>query len=222
MPKKPAIPKGKRIWQRVKSAQPAQVHELKITLCGTKPPIWRRVAVSSDKHLSDLHDVIQIVMGWTDSHLHQFIVSDRSRKEFRMRGLPGYTHSVRRISNPQFELEDEDIEDEGRIMLSELAPTVGSKFIYEYDFGDSWEHLIETVKIRPPIDGVKHPVCVAGKLACPPDDSGGIWGYYDMLEVLKDPKHEDYEDVLEWIGEDFDPEQFDIDEINAALAKEIR
>jgi hypothetical protein len=206
--------------RKSKITQPVPVHELKITLQGSKPPIWRKVAVSSDMRLSDLHKVIQIVMGWTDSHLHQFIVSDRSRKEARIRGLPGYTHFDRCISSPQFELED--VEDESKIMLSELVPTVGIKFIYEYDFGDSWEHLIEVVKIGPPAEGVKYPVCLAGKLACPPDDCGGIGGYYSMLEAIKDPKLEDYEDMLAWVGEDFDPERFDIDEINASLAKEIQ
>ncbi|MFH1370449.1 MAG: plasmid pRiA4b ORF-3 family protein [Planctomycetota bacterium] len=207
MPKKPSSHK----------TQPVQIHELKITLCGSKPLIWRHIAVPSDMHLSDLHEVIQIVMGWTNSHLHQFIASDRSRKEYRSLGKSGYTHLDRRLSDPRFELED--TENENKVMLSNLVPAVKSKFIYEYDFGDSWEHLIEVVKIGPPAESVKYPVCLAGKFACPPDDSGGIWGYYDMLEVLKNPKHKDYEETLEWMGRDFNPERFNIEAINAELAE---
>lgn len=197
-----------------------QIHELKITLCGSKPPIWRQIAISSDTRLNELHEVIQIVIGWTNSHLHQFIVSNRSRKEYRSLGKSGWTHLERRLSDPRFELED--TENENEVMLGDLAPAVKSKFIYEYDFGDSWEHLIEVVKIGLPIEGVKYPVCLAGKLACPSEDCGGLEGYYNMLEALKDPKCEDYKDMLAWVGKDFNPEQFDVDEINAILAKEIR
>jgi hypothetical protein len=200
--------------RKSRTTQPVQIHELKITLQGSKPPIWRRIAVPSDMRLNDLHEVIQVVMGWDDDHLHQFIVPNLQPR------LMGRRNCERYLSDPRFELDD--VEDESRVRLSDLAPAVKSKFIYEYDFGDSWEHLVEVVKICPPDEGVKYPVCLAGKLACPPEDCGGIWGYYDMLEVLKNPKHERYEELSEWIGEDFDPERFDIDEINAALAKEIQ
>jgi hypothetical protein len=181
--------------------------------------------------LNDLHEVIQIIMGWTNSHLHQFIVPDLRPKptsnEIRLLGqggprdkLAGRMQRERRLSDPQMEVEG--AEDEGKVKLSELAPAVKSKFIYEYDFGDSWGHLIEVVKIGPPDEGVKYPMCIAGKLACPPEDCGGLGGYYNMLKTLKDPKREDYEDMLEWIDEDFDPERFDIEDINAALTREIR
>lgn len=199
-----------------KYVQPTQIHELKITLCGSKPPIWRRFAVPSDMRLSDLHCVIQIVMGWDNSHLHQFIVSDRSRKEHRSLGKSGWTHRERRLSDTRFELED--IENENKVTLNELASAVKGKLIYEYDFGDSWEHLIEIVKIGLPEDKVKYPLCLAGKLACPPDDCGGIWGYYDMLEVLKNPKHKDYEDIRGWMPPGFKPERFNLEAINAELA----
>jgi hypothetical protein len=201
---------------REKSDRPAQIHELKITLRGSKPPIWRRFTVPSNIRLSDLHYTIQIVMGWLNSHLHQFIASGLSRKEYRSLGKRGYAHSDRCFSDPRFELED--IEDENKTTLIELAPAAKSKFIYEYDFGDNWEHLIEVVKIGPPVKGVKYPVCLAGELACPPDDCGGLWGYYEKLEILKDPKHEDYEDTLKWMGDDFNPEHFNLETINAELA----
>jgi len=228
MPKKPTITKGRQSTRRPKTAQPEQVHELKITLRGSKPPIWRRVAVPSDMYLSDLHEVIQIVMGWTNSHLHQFVVRNRQSKppadEMRMLFQNGQWDALamrmrrdRCLSDPRFELDD--AEDESKVMLSELAPVVKSKFVYEYDFGDGWEQPIEVVKIGPPAEGVKCPVCIKGKLACPPEDCGGIWGYYEMLEAVKDPKHERHEEFVEWLSPKFNPERFDLEKVNAALAK---
>lgn len=228
MPKKPTITKGRKFTWRQKLEQPTQVHELKITLHGSKPPIWRRVAVPSDMRLGDLHEVIQIVMDWGNYHLHQFVVRNRPPKMTKEElsalaqssqwdKLAMYMRRDRCLSDSQFELEE--TEDEGKVMLSELAPAVKSKFIYEYDFGDGWEHEITVVKIGPTAEGVKYPVCIAGKLACPPEDCGGIWGYYEMLEALKDPKHEQHKEFVEWIGGKFDPERFDLNKINAALAK---
>ena len=228
MPKKTTAEARKQGRQRVKSSQPAQVHELKITLRHSKPPIWRRVGVPSDMSLGDLHWVIQTVMGWDGYHLHQFIISHNQPKptreeidELRQTGqwekLMERTRRGRYVSDPRFELEN--IEDERKVKLSELAPAVKNKFIYEYDFGDGWEHEVKAVKIGPPVEGVNYPVCLAGELACPPEDCGGVWGYYDKLEVLKNPKHEDYKDTLEWMGKNFDPERFDLNAINAELAE---
>jgi len=226
MTKKRTTHKKKSARRRAKTPQPEQVHELKITLRHSKPPIWRRIAVPSDIPLSDLHVVIQIVMGWTNSHLHQFVVRNP-----RPRPAPQEPRSLdiqarfdrlmmsrdRCWSDPQMELEE--AEDETKASLCDLAPAVKSKLIYDYDFGDGWDHQIEVVKIGPPAQGIDYPVCLKGKLACPPEDCGGIWGYYEMLEALEDPKHERHEDFTDWIGDSFDPERFDLDEINAELAK---
>ena len=214
--------------KRAKTAQPAQIYELKITLQDSKPPIWRRIAVAADMRLSDLHGVIQIVMGWTNSHLHQFIVRNHRSKPTREEiqeisrneqwdKLAECMHRDLYLSDPQFDMEE--AEDESKVKLCELAPAVKSKFIYEYDFGDGWDHQIEVVKISLPDKDIEYPVCLKGKLACPPEDCGGIWGYYDMLDVLKDPKHEGYEELTEWLENDFDPELFDIERVNAALTK---
>ena len=194
MTKKRSIGKSKRAKG---TSRPQQVHEIKITLKGSKPAIWRRVAVASDIPLNELHKVIQIVMGWYNSHLHQFI----TREQY--------------WSDPQFKLED--TENERKATLMELAPNVGDKLVYEYDFGDGWEHEIKVMKIEPADENVDYPVCLAGKLACPPEDCGGIWGYYDMLDTIADAKHPEHEDMLEWLGDDFDPEKFDIDSINVRL-----
>jgi len=222
MSKKPAIRTTKWVAQRV---QP-EIYELKITLLGSKPPIWRRIAVPSDMRLSNLHDVIQIVMGWGNYHLHQFVVPNTRPKPMReelaslgwqARYEKLIMHRDRCWSDPRMEVEG--AEDESKMKLCEMAPAVKNKFIYEYDFGDGWDHEIKVVKVGPPVEGANYPVCLAGELACPPEDCGGVWGYYEMLDVLKDPQHEGYEELAEWLEDDFDPELFDIEKVNAALTK---
>lgn len=211
-----------------KSASPTQVHTLKIALKGSAPPIWRKVAVPSNYTLGDLHIVIQIVMGWSGGHLHQFIWRAPKTKP-TPKGLPRDVQRImsglaqlgqdpdRYISDPAFELEE--TENENKITLSQLAPEVKNKFIYEYDFGDSWEHEITVLEIGSPQEGVRYPTCLDGKLACPPDDCGGLWGYYELQEILKDKNHPEHEERLEWLGDDFDPEKFDIQAVNKDLAK---
>jgi|SRR5579862_3015834 len=178
---------------------PQAVYQLKITLRGAKPPIWRRVQVPADFTLKKLHRVIQLAMGWTDSHLHLFDV--------------GGIH----YSDPEFEVEETN--NEARIRLSQAAPVEKAKFRYEYDFGDSWDHEILVEKILPPDPAVRYPICLTGKRACPPEDCGGVWGYAELLETLADPDSEDHEEMLEWLDGDFDPEEFDVEMTNAALTR---
>jgi hypothetical protein len=210
------------------------IYTLRITLRDSKPPIWRRVAVPSDITLGELHEVIQIAMGWTNSHLHQFVLRDKALKPTRdeirqaieadnwsdelmgrMRGERVFTMLITPFGDPT-EMEGED---EDTVTLGEVCPKVKSKLTYEYDFGDGWEHTIEVQKIEEPKSGVEYPVCLAGKLACPPEDCGGIYGYYHMLDVVADVDHEEHDDLVEWLGDDFDPEAFDIDEVNDILAE---
>jgi len=205
-----------------------------VTLNGSKPPIWRKLVVPSDLVLGELHEVIQIAMGWTNSHLHQFRLRDKSLKpgpqemarlfqkgawddEFlgRMRGERVFVAKVTSWGDPS-ELEGED---EDAFTLGEVCPKVKSKLIYEYDFGDGWEHIIEVQKIVEPELGVEYPVCLGGKKACPPEDCGGIYGYYHMLDVVADPDHEEHDDLVEWLGNDFDHDAFDLEEVNAILAE---
>lgn len=214
--------------RRPRRAAPVSVHELKVTLKGSKPAIWRRVAVAGDTPMSELHWVLQIVMGWTNSHLHQFVVAKLQPKPTReeistlanagqWEKLFGRMQRDRAVSDPEFELDD--TEDEFAVTLEEVAPAVKSKFTYEYDFGDGWEHKVEVVKIRPPTPGERYPTCLSGKMACPPEDCGGVWGYYDLIEAVRDPKHERHAELIEWLGDDFDPERFDLDEVNEVLAE---
>ena len=176
------------------------IYQIKISLIGSKPPIWRTVLVASNIDLETFHDVIQLAMGWTDSHLHQFIAN----KVFY--GIP----------EDDFELE---MEDETKYKLSQLLQKEKESIIYEYDFGDSWEHKILLEKILPFDSKTTLPACIKGKRACPPEDCGGIWGYEELLETISNPKHPDHEDMLEWLGGEFDPEEFDLEAINEDLAE---
>ncbi len=177
-----------------------KIYQIKVTLKDTKPPIWRRIEVTEDISLDRLHNIIQAAMGWDDYHLHQFII-DRNYY-----GKP----------DPEF---GSDMEDEQNIRLSQISLKEKSKFIYEYDFGESWLHEILIEKILPVKEGVKYPLCIKGKRACPPEDVGGPWGYADFLETINDPENPEHEDMLEWAGDSFDPEAFNLDEVNARLAE---
>jgi hypothetical protein len=173
------------------------IYQLKITLLGTHPPVWRRVQVPADITLGKLHWIVQTAMGWTNSHLHAFTVGGVSYGE----------------TDPELEMKSES-----RIKLRQAAPKEKSRFRYEYDFGDDWQHDILLEKILPPEPGVTYPVCIKGKRAGPPEDCGGVWGYAELLETLADPESEEHEEMLEWLGGEIDPEEFDIDEVNRLLA----
>lgn len=181
-----------------------KVYQLKVTLNQSKPPIWRRILVSNHIDLGEFHRILQIAMGWTDSHLHQFIS-----------GRTVY-------STPYDELGGDlemECEDESKYKLSRLLKKERDSLVYEYDFGDGWEHKIILEKILPYDSSVKLPICVKGKRACPPEDCGGIWGYENLLEIIRDPSHPEHEEMLDWLGDEFDPEHFDLEETNQILAE---
>jgi hypothetical protein len=186
----------------VKRKASLSIYQIKVTLRDSKPPIWRRIQVGSDISLYKLHQILQAVMGWSGYHLHQFIIGG----EYYGEPHPDY---------------DFEMIDEKKVKLSEVVFGAKDKFIYEYDFGDSWEHEITIEKVFPPEAGVHYPVCLTGKRACPPDDCGGVWGYEGFLEAIRNPDHPEHDDMLEWIGGSFDPEEFNLDEINQRL-KHIR
>jgi hypothetical protein len=177
----------------------APIYQLKVTLKDTRPPIWRRVLVTGDTKLGKLHRMLQVVMGWEDSHLHQFKVG-------------GTNYGV-----PDREFPELAIRRESSVKLSQIAPGEKARFSYEYDFGDSWEHEIAVERILPPVPDVLLPACIAGSRACPPEDCGGVWGYDSFVEAIQDPDHLEHEEMLQWAGGEFDPEAFDLDEINRRL-----
>lgn len=160
------------------------IYQLKITLSGSRPPIWRRVEVEGSISLGQLHWVIQIAMGWTNSHLHRFIANGTSYG----------------MVDPELDDWGMEMSDENEIAFEQIAPEVGLKIIYEYDFGDGWEHIIQVEQIKEPEPDIFYPICLAGKRACPPEDVGGIWGYEDFLKALQDRNHPEHEEYLQWIG----------------------
>jgi hypothetical protein len=176
------------------------LYQIKITLKDVRPPIWRRVEVTSSTTLGLLHEIIQTTMGWTNSHMHQFTI-----------------HNVE-YGTPQPEF-DFDVEDEALVKLSQVVTGEKFKFLYTYDFGDGWDHEILIEKILTPHPERHYPFCVTGKRACPPEDCGGAWGYSDLLAAIQDPNHPEHEERLEWIGDDFDPAAFYLEETNLVLAE---
>jgi hypothetical protein len=181
-----------------------RIYQLKVALQRAKPPIWRRFLIDSTVTLEDLHEALQIVMGWTDSHLHQFIAD-------------GCCYGV---PNPEWDFEE--IVDEKTVRLNRILVSEKDSMTYEYDFGDGWVHKITLEKILPFDPNVTLPVCVKAKGACPPEDVGGLWGYYRFLEALKDPNHEEHEEFREWIDGDFDPDAYDIEQVNQLLVECFR
>ena len=182
-----------------------QSYQIKVLLADIKPPIWRRLVVDSRVPLDALHDVIQVSMGWTDSHMHQFVDRD------------GVTYSEPYDDNfaPSF---GRKMIDESAVLLNEVLKNEKDWLKYEYDFGDGWEHKIILEKIMPQKKNQLPVVCIKGKRACPPEDCGGPWGYKHMLEQLAAPEDdEEYAELLEWLGDDFEPENFDMQETNQIL-----
>jgi hypothetical protein len=190
---------------------------LKITLIGSDPEIWRRVEVHSGLTLDDLHYVIQDVFEWENDHLYHFLAP------------PGGKLTRRALAEAkQYDISPDDSfsifgENEAKCFRTDEA-LVGNvlsaeqkQIIYEYDFGDSWEHLVKVEKRTPGGDQGFIPVCLAGENAAPYDDMGGIGRYYDWLEALRDKRHEMHEDAIDWLGKGFDPAKFDLEKANKRL-----
>lgn len=184
----------------LQSTEPT-IYQLKITLNGSKPPIWRRVQVPKSITLAKLHRVMQIVMGWQDYHLHQFIID-------------GVYYGI-----PDPDFDEPPIRSEKSVKLERVVPGAKTRFVYEYDFGDSWLHDIVIEQVLSPEEGKRYPCCVTGKRAAPPEDCGGIYGFYEFLAAIQDPEHPEHEELLEWTGGSFDPETFDIESINRQLKR---
>jgi hypothetical protein len=181
------------------------VYRLKITLLGVNPPIWRRFQVPAGITLERLHDVIQTVMGWSDCHLHEFYIG---RKRYGPRD-----------ADPEGEVLDERV-----ATLSAALFLSGGPILYTYDFGDSWEHELELEETLPAPPGAAgtRPVCLAGERRCPPEDCGGFFGYAEFLKAIRNRRHPDHQEMLEWVGGSFDPESFDLERINRVLAAQFR
>lgn len=185
----------------IKDSMAKSIYQIHVALEGSKPKIWRRLLIPSDMLLSDVHKIIQTAMGWTNSHMHQFVKGEE-------------------LYAPVMDDEDFDIEnsiDYKDVKVSDLLKEVKDKIGYEYDFGDGWNHTVLLEEILPVDEKTVYPICLDGKMNCPIEDSGGVAGYQHMLAVLKDPKHGEYQDFMEWLGGDLDPTYFEKDEINEML-----
>jgi yecA family protein len=175
----------------------ADIYQIKVSLQGAKPPIWRRILVPGNTSLEKLHHIIQICMGWDNCHLHQFLIDGTCYS------LPD-EDDIMRTSRPK---------NEAAFSLHDLGDKIQPRFQYIYDFGDNWLHQIEVEKTVSPEKGKPYPQLVAGRRSCPPEDSGGLPGYQELLAILDNPEDYRYEEMTDWAGEDFDPAGFGKDEI---------
>lgn len=175
--------------------------QLHIELRGTKPKVWRRVLVPETITLAKLHLVIQAAFGWSDGHLHEFDVGGE------------------RIGPPDPDYDTfGEIRDERKVrLLSALRANEVATIDYVYDFGDNWRHRIKVEKKLEPMPKEMLPLCIAGANARPPEDCGGVYGYYEFVAAVSDPKHPDHAHMTEWIGRPWDVKAFDIERANSWL-----
>jgi hypothetical protein len=190
------------------SKTPEKILEIKITLQEVKPTVWRTIAIDVQASLEDLHQAIQLSMGWQFAHLYAFsIVGKRGRV-------------TERYSSNDFQLDG--TESTEKTKLADLVEAGVKEFQYEYDFGDSWEHTIKILgALKAPEAGKKYPICLDGAMACPPEDCGGTPGYENLMAVMSNPKDPEYKEMKEWLGKKFDPTKFSLTAANKAL-KEIQ
>ena len=187
-----------------RKSKPKSIYQLKVILKDINPPIWRRLLVSSSATLSDLHDILQLSMGWTDCHLHQF-----DKDEARYQPPDPEEDKYEDEKNPSI--------DSRKVPLSGVLSKAGDQMEYLYDFGDGWEHEIVLEEITPPQPRHQYPFCVDGARACPPEDCGSTPGYEELVEAMRNLNHAEREGFLEWLGEPYDPEKFDPKQVNKDL-----
>lgn len=181
-----------------------RIFQLKIQLREVRPPVWRRVLVPGEVTLAELHEVLQVAMGWTDSHLHEFEV-DGARY-----GMPDPNW------DPDADWDLDEVTNESQVTLCQVAGE-GSRLRYAYDFGDDWQHDVTVEKVLSPQPATRYPCCLGGRRACPPEDVGGPWGYQDFLAAVSDPGHDAHEQCVEWVGGGVDPGEFDVAAVDQAL-----
>jgi len=178
------------------------LYELRVRVKDIGPPVWRELRLRGDTTLDKLHEVLQVAMGWTDSHLYLFHAGGEKYGE----------------PDPEWE----KVRDSARTTLEDIVRETGRSFVYEYDLGDSWMH---EVTVSGPVEaagrreaaGDERPRCTGGARACPPEDCGGPYRYQVLLKAISDSRHEEHDELLAWIGDDFDPEAFDARSVDAAL-----
>jgi hypothetical protein len=179
------------------------IYQIKITLEGVQPEIWRRLFIQGDLFMHDFHKIIQTTMGWENIHLHQFLKNDRI-----------FGIADNEPESPELFM------DYTSIRVMDLLKAEGDTLRYLYDFGDSWIHKIDLEIIEPYDQDLFYPVCIDGERACPPEDCGGIPGYNDLTLIMAHPGHPRRDEMEEWLGDDYDPEEFDADTVNSYLLED--
>ena len=183
-------------------ALPPAIYQIQVMLEGISPPIWRQFQVPAELTLHQLHQVLQAVMGWQDYHLYEFVIGTRHY------GEPDDEFPGPRISQAKWTR-----------LRSALRRHSTMTLTYEYDFGDGWRHHLVIEDILAPEPGVTYPHCLAGARRCPPEDCGGVTGYFELQRVLADPDDEEHAHLVEWARAEYDPEAFDLDQVNDALRR---
>lgn len=179
-----------------------KILKLRISILDIKPSIYREVLVPINMNFQDLHYLIQQAFGWDDIHLYDF------------------NYNRKRICASNVETMDEPLDAE-ETTLMDLEISKGKKITYEYDFGDSWEHLIKVEDVLDDDGSTKYPICIGGARACPPEDVGGVDGYKEMIKILKRPNTEEYDDLIDWLGYEYDPNEFSLEEANDRIEDEF-
>lgn len=175
---------------------------LRIELLDVEPKIWREFVVPYDISLDRLHDVVQIVMGWEQSHLYQFVIKKKKYSEFN-----------------EYIDDFEEVKDSRLVRLNQFISRKNQKITYEYDFGDGWEHEITLINSNYNSDYPYELECIKGERACPPEDVGGPYGFTHFLECISDEESQEREEMLMWVGGEYDIDEFDLDYINFELIK---
>lgn len=186
-----------------------KVFQFKITLKGTKPPIWRRIQVPSRYSFWDLHCAIQDSMGWNDTHLHVFCIQ-----------VPGYVPVIPVGLPSDDDFGEEPTRPGWKLPIRHVFWEAGTKADYVYDFGDDWLHTVELEKILAEEEGAAYPRCLAGRRRCPPEECGGVSSFADMLEIIADPSHQEYDEWWAWLGDSYDPAGFSAGEVKFTDPKE--
>jgi len=178
------------------------IFRVHVSLLNIEPPIWRCIELTSQTTLKQFHRILQIAMGWTNSHLHEFIVG---RQRY---GTPDLHYD-----GPS------EVIAEGKVHLSKVLPVLEARILYVYDFGDYWQHSVHLEAVLSAQPGIDYPRVLDGARSCPPEDCGGTTGYADLVDILLDPTHEDFQQMREWVGEEFDAEVLHLEKINARLRR---
>jgi hypothetical protein len=179
------------------------IYRVHVSLREIEPAIWRRIELSSQTTLKQLHRILQIAMGWENCHLHEYIVDGRRYG----------------TADPAYDGPGEIIRETG-VRLATVLPEPGAEILYVYDFGDYWQHNVRLEAVFPAHSGIKYPRVLDGSRSCPPEDSGGPGGYADLLEILLDPTHLEFGHMREWAGLRFNAELFSVDAANERLLKD--